>query len=244
MIRALTLLLLVLPLSLNAQNQPPLITTRILTYAPAGLPESFKVFYRTGNEVELFTASAGTLGLPINYTGPQTFALYGSKTDMFPPADGQKPKPPVATVTLPANADVVLILCTRTADDKVGLVAFNITSTELKPGDYRVFNFSKSTTSIILGEQRFALAPGKDTMVRDSSWHGEAIAFPIKIATITDGKPKIAYSSMREHFPQRRNLMFLFEGSHPSRPITFVTFNADLPAPEKPATAEAPAGTP
>jgi hypothetical protein len=229
MIRSLLFLLLFLPLALNAQNQPPLITTRILTYAPAGLPDSFKTFYRTGNEIELFTASAGTLGLPINYTGPQTFALYASKTDMLPPAEGQKPKSPVATVTLPANSDVVLILCTRTADGKVGLVAFNITSNELKPGDYRVFNFSKSTTSIILGEQRFALAPGKDSMVRDSSWHSEVIALPIKIATVVEGKPKLAFSSLREHFPQRRNLMFLFDGRHPSRPITFVTFNADLP---------------
>jgi hypothetical protein len=222
-------MILPLVLSLNAQSQPKPITTRILTYAPAGLPESFKTFYRTGNEIELFTASAGTLGLPINYIGPATFALYGSKADMSPPAEGQKPKPPVATVVLPANADAILILCTRTADEKVGLVAFNITSNELRPGDYRVFNFSKSTTSIILGEQRFALPPGKDSMVRDASWHGEVMALPVKIATITDGKPKLAYSSMREHFPQRRNLMFLFEGRHPSRPITFVTFNADLP---------------
>jgi len=233
MIRFITFILLLIPLALRAQNQPPFVTTRILTYAPAGLPTSFQSYFRTDQNIELFTASAGTLGLPIEYTGPQTFALYASKADLEPSPDGRKPAPPVATVTLPPNCDVVLLLCTRTADNKVGLVAYNITSNELKAGDYRVFNFSKSQTSLILGEQRFALASGKDCMVRDSAWHGDVIAFPIKIATVADGKPKLVYSSMREHYPQRRNLMFLFDGSHPSRPITFVTFNADLPAPAK-----------
>jgi hypothetical protein len=236
MFRSLIVLGLLLPLALHGQSQPPPITTRILTYAPAGLPASFQTYFRTGQAVELFTASAGTLGLPIEYTGPQTFALYASKADMLPVPEGQKPKPPVATVTLPLNCDVVLLLCTRTAGEKVGLVAYNITSNDLKPGDYRVFNFSKSQTSMILGEQRFALAPGKDSMVRDSAWHGEVVAFPIKIATIVDGKPKTAYSSIQEHYPQRRNLMFLFDGHHPSRPITFVTFNADLPPPKPAAT--------
>lgn len=237
MFRPLFLMLFLMQGVLFAQNQPPLITTRILTYAPAGLPASFKTYFRTGQEIELFAASAGTLGLPIEYTGPQTFSLYASKADLEPPAEGQKPKPPVASVPLPANCDLVLLLCTRTAEDKVGLVAYNIASTELKPGDYRIFNFSRSQTSLILGEQKFTLAPGKDRMVRDSSWHDDIIALPIKIATVTDGKPTLAYSSLREHFPQRRNLMFLFDGSHPSRPITFFTFNADLPPPAKPATA-------
>ncbi len=242
MIRFIACLLVATSLTLTAQTKPPAIAAHILTYAPAGLPESSQMFYRTGAEIGLFRASAGTLGLPIEYNGPQTFALYASKADMEPPPEGQKPKPPAASVTLPANADVVLILCTRTTEDKIGLVAYDISSGNLKPGDYRIFNFSKSQTSIILGDQRLALAPGKDSLVRDSKWNTEIIAMPIKIATITDGKPKMVYSSFREHYPQRRNLMFLFDGRHPSRPITFVTFNADLQT--RPAPANAAASSP
>ncbi len=242
MTRALAVLLLVIPLPLQAQNQVPKFSTRILTYAPAGLPESPPLFYKSGADIELFRASAGTLGLPIEYTGPQTLALYSSKADFAPPPEGQKTKPPIASVNLPANADVVLVLCTRTAGNKIGLVAYDISSGNLKPGDYRIFNFSKAQTSLILGDQRLALAPGKDSLVRDSKWNTEIIAMPIKIATITDGKPKMVYSSFREHYPQRRNLMFLFDGRHPSRPITFVTFNADLQP--RPAAANAAASGP
>lgn len=231
MIRSIALLLLMTSLALQAQSPPPVISTNILTFAPASLPGSFQTYYRTAESVELFTASAGTLGLPTPYIGPQVFALYGSKADLEPPAPGQKPKPPIATVTLPKNCDIVLILCTRTADDKVGLVAYNLDSRELKMGDYRVFNFSKSPISMIMGDQRFALNPGKDSIVRDSKWHGETLALPIKIATVTDGKAKSVYSSFREHYSQSRTLMFLFDGSHPSRPITFATFNAEMPPP-------------
>ncbi len=235
MIWSVVISLLMAPLVLFAQSPPPVISTHILTFAPASLPGGFQTYFRTAASVELFTASAGTLGLPAPYIGPQVFALYGSKADLEPPAPGEKPKPPIATVTLPNNCDLVLILCTRTADDKVGLVAYNLDSRELKSGDYRVFNFSKTPVSMIMGDQRFALNSGKDSIVRDSKWHDESIALPIKIATVADGKAKSVYSSFREHYPQGRTLMFLFDGSHPSRPITFATFNADTPPP-KPAT--------
>jgi len=243
MIRSIALLLMMAPLALHAQSPPPVISTSIVTFAPASLPGGFQTYYRTAEGVELFTASAGTLGLPSPYTGPQIFALYGSKADLEPPAPGQKPKPPVASVTLPNNCDLVLILCTRTADNKVGLVAYNLDSRDLKSGDYRVFNFSKSPVSMIMGDQRFALNPGKDNIVRDSKWHGETIALPIKIATVADGKAKSVYSSFREHYSQSRTLMFLFNGSHPSRPITFATFNADTP-PAKPAASSPVTGAP
>jgi len=243
MIRSIALWLVMAPLALFAQSPPPVISTHILTFAPASLPGGFQTFYRTAGNIELFTASAGTLGLPTPYTGPRLFALYGSKADLEPPSPGQKPKPPVASVTLPINCDLVLLLCTRTADNKVGLVAYNLDSRDLKSGDYRVFNFSKSPVSMIMGDQRFALTPGKDSIVRDSKWHDETIVLPIKIATVADGKAKSVYSSFREHYSQSRTLMFLFDGKHPSRPITFATFNADTPAP-KPAAGNPVTGTP
>jgi hypothetical protein len=237
MIRTLATLLLLATASLAPGQSEP-VSTRILTYAPAGLPESFQSFYRTGQKVEPFLASAGTLGLPIEYQGPPVFALYGSKADLETPADGSKPKPPLAVANLPAGSDCVLLVCTRTAGDKVGLKAYDIRSQELKTGDYRVFNFSRTPVSVILGENRFALQPGKDSFVRDPKWHREMLALPIQIAAIANGKPKLVFSTFWEHYPQRRSLLFLFDGKHASEPVVFANFSADLPA-RKPATGAA-----
>lgn len=221
MIRSLALMLLMTPLALHAQKAAPSITTHILTFAPASLPEAFQPYYQKAGAAEPFVASVGTLGLPTPYTGPREFAIHGSKEDL------EKSGPPVATVTLPKKCDLVLIVCTRAADDKVSLAAYNLDSQDLKPGNYRIFNFSKSLVSITLGEQILELAADKDIYVRDPKWHEQPMAFPLQIATITDGKTKRAYSSFWEHYPTRRNLMFLFDGSEPSAPITFATFDAE-----------------
>lgn len=241
MIRNLATLLLLATASLAPGQSAP-VSTRILTYAPAGLPESFQSYYRTGQKVEPFRASAGTLGLPIEYQGPPTFALYGSKADLEAPADGSKPRPPLAVTNLPAGSDCVLLVCTRTAGDKVGLKAYDIRSQELKSGDYRVFNFSNITISAVLGGNRFALKPGKDTFVRDPKWHGETMAFPIQIAAVANGKPKLVFSTFWEHYPQRRSLLFLFDGKHASEPVIFAHFSADLPARQPSGTKAAEAG--
>jgi len=235
MIRSVALLLLIAPFALHAQSLSPRVSTHILTFAPTGLPDAFQAYYRTDGNVELFNASVGTLGPPVPYTGPQEFALYGSKEHLESAGKGKPSTPPLASVTLPQKCDLVLVVCNRTADDKVSMQASNIDSRDLKPGDYRVFNCSKSSVSMNLGDQILALDPGKDIIVRDSNWHGEIIALPIKIAIVADGKARSVYSSFREHYAQGRTLMFLFDGSHPSRPITFATFHAEA-APEKPAS--------
>jgi len=230
MIRSLTLMFLMTPLALHAQRTSPAVSTHILTFAPTGLPETFQTYYRTAGNIELFTASVGTLGPPSPYTGPQDFALYTSKDDAEPATKRKPANPPAATVTLPEKSDLVLIVCNRADDDKVSLVAHDLDSKDLKTGDYRGFNFSKSTISMNMGDQTLSLEPGKDAVVRDSKWHDEILSLPIKMATVTDGKSRSVYSSFREHSPQDRTLMFLFDGNHPSRPITFATFNAEAAA--------------
>jgi len=227
MIRSIALIFLMTPLALHAQNRSARVSTHILTFAPTSLPETFQPSYQAGGNIELFTASVGTLGLPSPYNGPRDLALYGSKADAEAAAGGKNSIQPIATVTLPEKSDLALIICTRTAGDKVSLAAYNVDSRDLKSGDYRIFNFSKSTISITIGEQKLELAPDNDSILRDAKWHNEAIALPIKIATVTDGKSRPVYSSLREHSPRNRTLMFLFDGSHPSRPITFTTFNAE-----------------
>lgn len=229
---------LLLASAVIAPAQQETVTTRIFTYAPAGLPESFEAYYRSGQNIERFLASAGTLGLPIAYTGPPVFSLFSSKAD-FAPEDGKPPAPPLATATLPADSDCVLLVCTRNADGKTGLIAYDIRSDELKPGDYRVFNFSKTPVSIMIGSQRLSLTPGKDAFARDAKWHSETLAFPLQIATHENGKSTLVFSTFWEHYPQRRSLLFLFDGKHASEPIIFANFSADLPA-RAPASAGVP----
>lgn len=221
MIRSLTWMLLMTPLSLHAQKPAESVTTHILTFAPASLPEAFLPYYRKAGAAAPFVASVGTLGLPIPYTGPRVFDLYGSKDNL------EKSKTPVASATLPEKCDLVLVICTRAPEDKISLAAYNLDSGDLKPGDYRIFNFSKSLISLTLDGQNVELPAGKDTYVRDAKWHDQPTAFPLQISTITEGKSKRAYSSYWEHYPTRRNLLFLFDGDHPSRPINLTSFDAE-----------------
>lgn len=221
MIRSFVLVLLMTPLTLLAQKAAPAVTTHILTFAPVSLPEGFQPFYQKAGAAEPFIASVGTLGLPIPYTGPREFVLHGSKEEF------EKSSPPLATVTLPEKCDLVLLVFSHSADGKFSLAAYNLDSADLKPGSYRIFNFSHSLVAITLGEQTLELAADKDTYLRDPSWLEKPMALPLQISTLTEGKAKRAYSSYWEHFPTRRNLMFLFDGSEPSSPITFTTFDAE-----------------
>ncbi len=230
MIRILASLIFALATRVPAQA-PPTISTRILTYAPAGLPDGMTACFRNGKELELFRASAGTLGLPLLYTGPDPLILYPGKEDFIPNPGGGPPPAPLAAIDLPDDADMILILCTRSETDKVAFAAYDISSGNLKSGEYLIFNFSRSSVSLVLGEQRVGLRPRGHTTVRDGKWRDETLALPLKIAILENEKPKLVYSNFWEHYPQRRNLMFLFNGRHPSQPVTFVAFNAEPPPP-------------
>ncbi|MEO5715305.1 MAG: hypothetical protein ABIT37_17640 [Luteolibacter sp.] len=210
-------------------QQSPVIKTNLLTYSPAGLPADFKAFYRTADVILEFTASAGNLGTPILYTGPQNFLIRSSKEEFSLPEDQLKLKVPLASVTLPPNADTVLLICVADEAGKARLLAYDVSSESLTRGSYRVFNFSSKSLSVILGEQRFTVAPRSDKSVSDPSWHKETLALTLQIATITDDKATLVYSNFWEHYPQRRSLLFLFDGHHVSDPVIFSSFDVDSP---------------
>ena len=135
----------------------------------------------------------------------------------------------MASVTLPPDADIVLLVCGTGGTGKPRLIAYDVSSGTHARGSYRVFNFSSKPLSVILGEQRFTIAPRGDKSVSDPGWKEETAALTLQIATIADGKPTLVYSNFWEHYPQRRSLMFLFDGRHVSDPIIFSSF--DVPAP-------------
>lgn len=232
MIRILFALHLFAAVSACGQNAA-VIKTKILTYALGGLPENFTGYFKTGGEVLMFRASDGTLGVPIRYEGPRKFSLLESEAAFGPAPAGQEPKPPLASIDLPENADNVLVLAVPTATgNKVALLAYDISAGTLPKGEYRVFNFSHSVLSMIFGSQKFVLPPGHDTVVKDSAWHEKIMTFPIRIATVKENVAKPVYSNFWEHNPSSRTLLFLFNGNRPAQAIRFMDFAVEVPAGE------------
>ncbi|MGE9268242.1 MAG: hypothetical protein ACQKBY_09095 [Verrucomicrobiales bacterium] len=234
MTRLLTLtlgLFLSFSLALQAQQSGG-VKCYLLTYAPSGLPNDFQAFYRSGEEINPFRSSQSSLGVPVLYQGPRRFVLRASEADFAPPAEGEAPKPPLAFVDLPAGANNVLILALPKGETEgVRLVAYDLSTDELKKGDYRAFNFSNQAIAVKMGKQQFALKPGQDRFVKDGSWGSEAKALPLQVAISEGGKAKLVYSSYWEHYPQRRSLLFFFNGHHRTAPIVFSSFNAVAGAP-------------
>ena len=206
------------------------IKTKLFTFALGELPSGFKAFFKTGEEILEFSAGEGGLSAPINYAGPPVFVLRESREAFSAPPKGQDPQPPLAWVNLPLNADNILVIATLTEDGKIRLLAYNISTRELAPGDYKFFNFSTNTLSFIFDSQKFTMAPGTDRLVKDPEWQRAGKGFTNKIAIVdANNKAKLAYSSLWEHYPAGRSLMLVFNGNRPSQKVTFRVFNVETP---------------
>lgn len=217
-----------LTLTANAQ-QPPTVNTELLTIA---LDEGVDgLFYFDGTEVLPFQANLTGLSQPLRYKGPQRFVLRENPEEFT----AKPPLPaPAASVLLPLNCKRVLITCVKSADKPLRMAAYDISTTN-RAGDYRFFNFSNQTLSLILGEKRFAVAPGKDASVSNSAWRDSVLDIPVQVAAVQGNKPKLVYSSVWGHRPGRRNFIFMFDGRHPSKPINFCRF-FDIPSASNPAS--------
>jgi hypothetical protein len=233
-LRLLPLLALgLLPFAAPAQEQSATVSTEILTLA---LNEPVDgLFFFDGKEVQTFQANLTGLGQPLPYKGPQRFVLRANKAEF----EAKPPLPaPAAFVDLPLNSNRVLLLCMKSGKEPLKLRAYDIATSKSKAGDYRFFNFSKQGISVILGGEKFALSPGRDTNVSDSDWGRETLDLPMQMAVVEGGKPKLVYSAVWGHRPGRRNFVFLFDGKHPSKPVGVYRF-FDIPSKE-PAAAAAP----
>lgn len=209
-------------------QEAQLVKTTLLTFGLGAPPEGFTAFFKSDEEIFEFNATGNGLGVPARYRGPQRLILHRTKED-FKVTEGQAPKAPLAFVDLPNKADTVLVLAAIEGPDKVRLAAFDVSTGTLRAGDYKLFNFSHSTLSMIMQKQKFSLAPGKDIKINDASWQEKAMALPIEIATVSGKTVTPVYSSFLEHFPQRRNIVFLFDGRRKNQPIAFTNFAVDPP---------------
>lgn len=213
----------------SAWGQDQKLKTTIVTYAPGPLPQGFTGFFDNGGEILEFKANASGLGDPIRYEGAKRFLLRDSVEAFAAPPE--QAKPPLAFVDLPEGSNNILILAADVGGGKVRLIAYDVATNNLRAGDYKIFNFSHSTLSMIMGPQKFVIKPAEDKMVKDASWSsGESRAFTLQIATVgADNKPVMVKNTFWEHWPAKRQVIFLFDGRRKGEPIGFMSFNVEQP---------------
>jgi hypothetical protein len=206
-------------LALPGFAQEAAVDTEIVTIAlndpVAGL------YFHNGKEIALLQANPTGIGEPLKYKGPRRFMVRTSREEfaLKPPLPA-----PHAWVDLPLASDRVLLACLKSGDAPVKMVAYDIGRTRLAAGDYRFFNFSHSVISVIFGGKKFAVQPGKDTLVSAPSWKDDVMELDITMAILNDGKAKPVYSSQWGHRPGRRNYVFLFDGPQEYKPIKICRF--------------------
>ncbi len=222
MIHRIALLLGLLTASSLAQEPP--VQTEILTLA---LDEAVDgLFFQDAKAVVPFQANITGLSQPVSYVGPRRFILRSSAAEFA----AKPPLPaPAAFVDLPLNANRVLLCCLKSENTSLKIIAYNISSSGSRAGDYRFFNFSKQVLSVNLGAESFALDSRFDRNISNQSWQSEVLDLPMQVATVVDRKAKPVYSSVWGHRPGRRNFVFMFDGSHPSKPINIRRF-FDIPS--------------
>lgn len=213
-----------------AAAEDPVVKTEIVTIA---LDESVsELYFYNGKDFSLLQANPTGLGEPLRYQGPQRFILRKSKEEFT----GKPQLPaPIAGVDLPLNSERVLIACLKTGDSPLKLLAYDISKARIDAGDYRFFNFSHSTVSVILGERKFAVKPGQESLISDAAWKKEVSEIDIAMAIPKDNQMKPVYSAQWGNRPGRRNYIFLFDGPQDYKPIRICRF-FDVP-PAKPADA-------
>jgi hypothetical protein len=215
-------------LAVSALAQEPPIQTEILTIALDQAVDG--LFFYDSKAAVPFQANITGLSQPVTYIGPRRFVLRASAAEFVakPPLP-----PPAAFVDLPAKANRVLLCCLKSEGTELKIVAYDISSTGSRAGDYRFFNFSKQALSVNLAGQSFAIDSKLDKNVTDPSWRSEVLDLPMQVATVVDRKARLVYSSVWGHRPGRRNFIFMFDGTHPSKPINICRF-FDIPATVKP----------
>lgn len=210
--------------------QEVVVNTEILSIA---LDEPVAaLFFHNGKEIASFQANTTGLGEPLAYKGPRRLVFRSSEAEFT----AEPPLPqPVASVDLPLDSDRILLVCVKSKDTPLRLIAYDIARGRSSAGDYRFFNFSRSVITANFGNKKFALTPGKDTILSDSSWKSEVLEMDTVLATVKDGKAKAVYSSVWGHRPGRRNFVFLFDGEQSYKPIRICRF-FDVPSKAQTAT--------
>ncbi|MCC5844529.1 MAG: hypothetical protein JJU05_09780 [Verrucomicrobia bacterium] len=191
------------------------------------------LYYWHDDEARPLAGSLAGLGQPYPYHGPSRLILHRD-----PHAFLEEPPvtPPAAVINLP-DADRVLLLLFKRRDSPLKIEPIPVDTDGLRPGDYRVFNFSTIPLVIGLDEEFLTLEPGANGQLTHSNWRQETSDMSVRVGVSIGDRPRLVYSSVWGHYPGRRNFVFLFDGQQRSNPIVFRRMH-DWPAP--PPRPEAP----
>lgn len=189
------------------------IKTEIVTIALDEFVEG--KFFHNGKEISTFSANSTGIGEIQPYEGSQRFVLRNTKEEF----SQDTPPTPAASVELPKEADRVLIACVQSKDKPLRLVAYDISSGKISSGDYRVFNFSRSAISVILGSEKKALNAGANHTISNNTWKKEITEIDVLFGMVKDQEVRPVYSSQWGHRPGRRNYIFIFDSPLEYNPL-------------------------
>ncbi len=230
MIRNLLLLLGLLTCSVTAQDTK--FQTTLITYALGAPPGGFKAFFRNGEEIQPFGANGSGLSAPIKYSGARKFEIRASEEAFAPPPAGQQAPPPLAVVELPSGVDNVLLIAADAGKGQIRLLAYDVSANALKGGDYKVFNFSRSTIELNLGKKKLTVRSTQNEIMSDSSFHDpKTRGMPLVIYRYdgTVRNPEPVKRSLWEHSAAKRNVLFLFDGKHKGEALGMMSMNIEPP---------------
>ncbi len=222
---------------LTQRNMKHLITILLLTVSSAVFAQEEKVkteivtialdefidgkFFHNGKDIVDFSANPTAIGEVMTYEGSPRLVIRHTQAE-FTQKDTLPA--PAAWVDLPANTNRVLLACLKSKDKPLKIVAYDIGSAKLALGDYRVFNFSRSTVSLILGTEKRAVNSGSNEIVSNAKWAKNVMELDVMIAMVKDNKAKPVYSSQWGHRPGRRNYIFVFDGPFEYKPLHICRF--------------------
>ena len=219
---------LVVACSAVGQTPAPAVRTTLLPVSIGGNVEH--LYFRSGDKVLPFEAYQLGFGPGIDYSGSRRFVLHTSSAAFDVPPPGPVPK---AFADLPPNADKVLVLCVPEEGGKLRLVPYDISRNGAKAGDYRIFNLSYHTLSVIIGEKKLVLKPAEDKTLSEQSWGTGVRDMKFQLATVSGTTATKVYSSIWGHQPAKRNFIFLVAGRTATMPIEILKFH-DVPAADIP----------
>ncbi|MDA3875309.1 MAG: hypothetical protein PF795_15285 [Kiritimatiellae bacterium] len=209
-------------------DEVPLVRTQLLIQA-MNQPLN-GLYFLSGDRVQELTASMTGLGMPIAYEGSQTLSLFKSREAVT----ADPPIPPTLTVQLPEDTDRILLLAFHPPEQELRLVAYPISSTGMKEGDYRFFNFSQFPLVLRLGEDYFNMERGQTVLRAQTDYDQDTKDLIIQIAAEHQERARLVYSSVLAHRNDQRNFIFLVPGTHSSMPVQVRLANDRLPPPPPP----------
>lgn len=203
-----------------AKAQDDIVKTKLM---PVGMAGSIRGLYfrNEGKTAELHASMTG-FGEGIDYTGSALLALYSSEAALAQPKPGSQPPKPLTTVTLPKGADRVLLVIAPPPHKGAApaIRAYGVATSDLRVGDYRLFNFAQENVVVLLGGQRAFLKPGGITTLRDAGWSREVLDLPVKLGSRDEnGSTRLLYSTVWGHQPGQRNFILILAGATAAHPV-------------------------